>query len=69
MDKDPGSSAEDIRRFVIAERERCLSDREWRHRLRGYGFAVTRFGDREVLTSLTRGHQICTIQRGADFIG
>ena len=52
---------DEIRQFVMDERARCLSDREWRHRLRGYGYAVRSFGEIEVLTSVIGGREICTL--------
>ena len=41
--------------FALKERERCLSDREWRHRLRGYGYDVRQTSDGPVLTLLATG--------------
>lgn len=61
MDLNGTSRPEDIRQFVLEERSRCLSDREWRHRLRGYGYAVRSFGEIEVLTSVIGGREICTL--------
>ena len=61
MDLHTTSRPDDIRQFVLAERERCLSDREWRHRLKGYGYAVRSFGEIEVVTSLVGGREICTL--------
>ena len=31
-----------LRHFLVAEREKTLSDAEWRFRMRGYGFHVKR---------------------------
>ena len=33
-------STEEIRRLVLSERNKAVSDREWRHRVRGYGYAI-----------------------------
>ena len=52
----PGPTAsEDALAFALKERERCLSDREWRHRLHGYGYDVRQTPDGPVLTLLATG--------------
>ena len=61
MDLNTISRTDDIRQFVMDERARCLSDREWRHRLKGYGYVVRNFGEIEVLTSVIGGREICTL--------
>ncbi|WP_439523078.1 hypothetical protein [Marivita sp.] len=32
----------DLRHFLVSEREKTLSDTEWKFRMRGYGFHVKR---------------------------
>lgn len=32
----------DLRHFLVAERQKTLSDTEWKFRMRGYGFHVKR---------------------------
>mgnify|MGYP001817737773 CR=1 FL=1 len=49
------TASEDALAFARKERERCLSDREWRHRLRGYGYDVRQTPDGPVLTLLATG--------------
>ena len=61
MEQQSISQPDEIRQFVMDERSRCLSDREWRHRLRGYGYVVRSFGEIEVLTSVIGGREICTL--------
>lgn len=52
----PGSSVTDqALAFARKERETCLSDREWRHRLRGYGYDVRQTAEGPVLTLLATG--------------
>lgn len=55
------ASAQQALNFVLAEREKCLSDREWEHRIAGYGYGVRNWGPRRVLTSLTRNEAICDL--------
>lgn len=49
------ATAEDVLAFALREREHCLSDREWRHRLHGYGYDVRQTADGQVLTLLATG--------------
>ncbi|MFP7571319.1 hypothetical protein [Marivita sp. S2033] len=35
----------ELRHFLVAERQKTLSDTEWKFRLRGYGFHVKRVSD------------------------
>ena len=41
--------------IVLRERRMAVSEREWRHRLRGYGFAIRDTDEGRVITSLLRG--------------
>lgn len=34
-----------LRHFLVAEREKTLSDAEWKFRMRGYGFHIRRVHD------------------------
>ena len=34
-----------LRHFLVAERQKALSDTEWKFRMRGYGFHVKRVTD------------------------
>ena len=48
-------SAADIARvqdFVLAERSKSLSEREWQFRLRGYGYGLRESGRNRVVTAL-----------------
>ncbi|HCQ64117.1 MAG TPA: hypothetical protein DIU07_02605 [Rhodobacteraceae bacterium] len=49
------SAASESLAFALKEREHCLSDREWRHRLHGYGYDVRQTADGRVLTLLATG--------------
>jgi len=50
----PGASDKALA-FALKERQNCLSDREWRHRLRGYGYDVRLTPEGPVLTLLATG--------------
>ncbi len=56
---------ESARHLAIAERRKSVSDREWRHRLRGYGFGVTECEGGLTLTSLARNLPLCRIESAA----
>ncbi len=51
----------EIRDFVLREREKALSDREWKFRLRGYGYDIRKTENGCVVTSLIGGSEICAI--------
>ncbi|WP_306112257.1 MULTISPECIES: hypothetical protein [Roseovarius] len=55
----------DIRDFVMQERQRCISDREWKFRLRGYGFAIRDTEQGPMVTSLIGRGDLCTLGAGA----
>lgn len=44
--------------FAREERRRCLSDREWRFRLKGYGYDVRETVAGTRLTTLIGGHDL-----------
>lgn len=44
--------------FALNERRSCLSDREWRFRLRGYGYDVCQTARGRVLTMVTSGREL-----------
>ncbi|KPP89427.1 MAG: hypothetical protein HLUCCA08_18605 [Rhodobacteraceae bacterium HLUCCA08] len=48
----------DAMRFVLDERARCVSDREWKHRLRGYGYDIRETLKGSVLTTLPSGREL-----------
>lgn len=41
--------------FLAEERRKSLSKREWRFRMKGYGFGIRDHGDRQVVTKLPQG--------------
>lgn len=59
-----GTSMEDgheIMELVLRERRLAVSEREWRHRLRGYGYGIRDTDEGRVVTSLVRGSAICSL--------
>ena len=51
----------DVLDLVMRERRMAVSDREWQHRLRGYGYGIRDTDEGRVLTSLVRGSRICSL--------
>ncbi len=54
-----------VQDFVLAERRKCLSDREWQFRLRGYGYGLRQAGGACVVTALPRGADLFEIDAAA----
>lgn len=52
---------ETIRDVVMRERNLSVSEREWKHRLRGYGYAIAETERGQMVTSLLRGDAICPV--------
>lgn len=55
------SAISDVRSFVMDERKSCVSDREWKFRLRGYGYDIRQTDHGTVLATLPQGVEICTL--------
>lgn len=51
--------------LIREERDKALSPREWKFRLRGYGYAIKDVGGAQVLTRLPQGLEIGVLP--ADF--
>ena len=51
----------DIQKIVMRERRLALSEREWKHRLRGYGFGIRDTDEGRVVTSLLHDRQLCNL--------
>ncbi|WP_264211932.1 hypothetical protein [Leisingera thetidis] len=47
--------------LIRSEREKALSPREWKFRLRGYGYAVKTVEGTQILTRLTTGGTLGTL--------
>ncbi|KRS19927.1 hypothetical protein XM52_02965 [Roseovarius indicus] len=50
-----------IRDLVMRERAMAVSEREWQHRLRGYGYGIRDTAEGRVVTSLVRGSDLCAL--------
>ncbi len=60
FDKDQTATAQ-VRDFVTGERMKSLSDREWKFRLAGYGYALRKANDRFKLVALVNGAELCDL--------
>ncbi|GGO54627.1 hypothetical protein SAMN05444398_10376 [Roseovarius pacificus] len=47
--------------LVLRERGLAVSEREWKHRLRGYGYAIRDTAEGRMVTSLLRGAPVCAL--------
>ncbi len=47
--------------ILTRERARALSEREWKHRLIGYGYRIRETDHGQVVTSAALGHEICPL--------
>ena len=45
----------ELHEMVLRERKMSISEREWKHRLRGYGFGIRDSDEGRFITSLVRG--------------
>jgi len=54
-----------VQNFVLAERQKCLSVREWKHRLAGYGYSLVDTDHGQVVTTLPHGVEVCTLPEDA----
>ena len=59
---DRNSSDSDILDFVLRERSRALSEREWKFRLRGYGYAIRDSAEGRMVTAVMSGREICRLE-------
>ncbi|MCW1955941.1 hypothetical protein [uncultured Lentibacter sp.] len=50
-----------IRDVVMHERKMAVSDREWKHRLRGYGYFIRDTEKGAYVTSLLGGKDLCVL--------
>lgn len=57
---------EEIRTLALKEREHALSDREWKHRLRGYGYDLRTTRDGGLMVTKLGGLDICELETNTD---
>lgn len=51
----------EVRTFVMDQRKLCVSDREWKFRLKGYGYDLRATEHGTMLTKLPQGTEICSL--------
>ena len=54
-------NTQDIRDFVLRERNLSVSEREWKFRLRGYGYGIRDTDEGRVVTSLLGNRDLCAL--------
>ncbi|WP_417726602.1 hypothetical protein [Roseovarius sp.] len=54
-------STTEIRNFVLRERHLAVSEREWKHRLRGYGYAIRDTAQGRFVTSIGQDAALCQL--------
>ena len=54
-------NTQDIRNFVLRERTLSVSEREWKFRLRGYGYGIRDTDEGRVVTSLVGNRDLCSL--------
>ena len=47
--------------IVMRERGMAVSEREWKHRLKGYGYAIRDTEEGRFVTSLIKNRAICSL--------
>lgn len=61
MIETKSEGAREILELVMRERRMAVSDREWQHRLRGYGYGIRDTAEGRFVTSLVRDAELCTL--------
>lgn len=61
MTHEESTAVARVRDLVMRERRLALSEREWKHRLVGYGYAITDTRDGRFVTSLVRNAAVCRL--------
>ena len=51
--------------FVLLEREKSLSPREWKHRLAGFGYGVKDTEAGQIVTTWPGGAELCILPQPA----
>ncbi|MEM7075144.1 MAG: hypothetical protein AAGA28_00610 [Pseudomonadota bacterium] len=51
----------DIREFVLRERNLSVSDREWKFRLRGYGYGIRDSAEGLMIVALRGNRALCPL--------
>ncbi len=56
-----GKDLDWVRDLVMRERQMAVSEREWKHRVRGYGYGIKDTSEGKVITSLLRDRDLITL--------
>ncbi|MDR9486014.1 MULTISPECIES: hypothetical protein [Sediminimonas] len=59
------TEANEIRDFVLRERSKAVSPREWKHRLAGYGYKLKETDAGVCVTSMLGGEELCHLPTAA----
>ncbi|WP_246162222.1 hypothetical protein [Roseovarius faecimaris] len=51
----------ELQNLAMRERAMAVSEREWKHRLRGYGYAIKDTSEGRVLTSIRNNTELCPL--------
>lgn len=51
----------ELQSLAMRERALAVSEREWKHRLRGYGYAIKDTSEGRVLTSILHKKELCPL--------
>lgn len=65
FNSDPFITAQVIE-LVLRERESSLSQREWKHRLAGYGYAIKDTDHGQIVETLPHHAEICVLPAGPE---
>lgn len=52
---------DDLQTLAMRERQLAVSDREWKHRLRGYGYGIKDTSEGRFLTSILHNTRLCSL--------
>lgn len=51
----------ELQNLALRERQMAVSEREWKHRLRGYGYAIKETAEGRFLTSIRNHTELCSL--------
>lgn len=54
---------QELQSLAQRERQMAVSEREWMHRLRGYGYAIKDTNEGRFLTSIVNQTELCCLPR------
>lgn len=54
---------QELQNLAQRERQMAVSEREWMHRLKGYGYAIKDTSEGRFLTSIVSQSELCSLPR------